>query len=68
MLSHHLTLRFNVLGFNELEFVVFLVFDESGNFVLYPTLLGVKVVNLVTNQLARVIGKVCVKALVSFEL
>ena len=34
------------------------VFDDSGNFVLYPTLLGVKVVNLVTNRVARIIGKV----------
>ncbi|KAK9828550.1 hypothetical protein WJX72_000712 [[Myrmecia] bisecta] len=34
------------------------VFDESGNFVLYPTLLGIKVVNLVTNRVARIIGKV----------
>lgn len=33
------------------------VWDESGNFVLYPTLLGVKVVNTVTNKVARVIGK-----------
>ncbi|WOO80878.1 Peptidyl-prolyl cis-trans isomerase cyp15 [Vanrija pseudolonga] len=33
------------------------VWDESGNFVLYPTLLGIKVVNTVTNQVARVIGK-----------
>ena len=34
------------------------VFDDSGNFVLYPTLLGIKVVNLVTNRLVRLIGKV----------
>jgi len=38
--------------------VVVAVFDESNNFVLYPTLLGVKVVNIVTNNLCRVIGKV----------
>ncbi len=37
-----------------------IVFDESGQFVLYPTLLGVKVVNMVTNKLVRVIGKVSV--------
>ena len=37
---------------------VIAVFDESNNFVLYPTLLGVKVVNIVTNNLVRVIGKV----------
>lgn len=35
-----------------------LTFDASGNFVLYPTLLGVKVVNLVTNRVVKVIGKV----------
>ena len=34
------------------------MFDESGQYVLYPTLLGVKVVNMVTNKLVRVIGKV----------
>lgn len=33
------------------------VWDESGNFILYPTLLGVKVVNTVTNKVSRVIGK-----------
>jgi len=30
---------------------------ESGHFILYPTLLGIKVVNLVTNKVARVIGR-----------
>eukprot|EP00793_Prasinoderma_coloniale_P006994 PRCOL_00001826-RA len=34
------------------------VFDESGNFLLYPTLLGIKVLNLVTNRLATVLGRV----------
>lgn len=34
------------------------IFDESGNFLLYPTLLGIKVVNLVTNRCSRIIGKV----------
>ncbi|GBG87427.1 hypothetical protein CBR_g45485 [Chara braunii] len=33
------------------------VFDESSNFILYPTLLGIKVVNLHTNRCVRVIGK-----------
>uniref|UniRef100_A0A1D1ZNV2 peptidylprolyl isomerase n=2 Tax=Auxenochlorella protothecoides TaxID=3075 RepID=A0A1D1ZNV2_AUXPR len=32
------------------------VFDESGNFLLVPSLLGVKVVNLATNACAGVIG------------
>lgn len=34
------------------------IFDESSNFLLYPTLLGIKVVNLHTNKVARIIGKV----------
>ena len=34
------------------------VFDQSGHFLLYSTLLGVKVVNLVTSRCARIIGKV----------
>jgi peptidylprolyl isomerase domain and WD repeat-containing protein 1 len=32
------------------------IFDESGNFILYPTLLGIKVVNLKSNKVERVIG------------
>ncbi|EGD80149.1 peptidyl-prolyl cis-trans isomerase [Salpingoeca rosetta] len=32
------------------------VFDETGNFLLYATLLGIKVVNIVTNKCVRVIG------------
>ncbi|GAA6034734.1 hypothetical protein JCM8097_001144 [Rhodosporidiobolus ruineniae] len=31
--------------------------DETGKFVLYPTLLGIKVVNTVTNKVARILGK-----------
>lgn len=34
------------------------IFDESGNFLLYPTILGIKVVNLVTNRVVKIIGKV----------
>ncbi|KAG2490973.1 hypothetical protein HYH03_010647 [Edaphochlamys debaryana] len=34
------------------------VFDQSGNFLLYGTLLGVKVVNLATNKVSRILGKV----------
>ncbi|KZT37832.1 hypothetical protein SISSUDRAFT_987108 [Sistotremastrum suecicum HHB10207 ss-3] len=33
------------------------VWDESGNFVIYPTLLGIKVVNTVTNRVSRLLGK-----------
>ncbi|GJP80886.1 hypothetical protein CLOP_g11085 [Closterium sp. NIES-67] len=34
------------------------VFDETGNFIIYPTLLGIKVVNLHENKVARILGKV----------
>ncbi|GAA5906039.1 WD40 repeat domain-containing peptidylprolyl isomerase [Sporobolomyces salmoneus] len=34
-----------------------IVWDEGGKFVIYPTLLGIKVVNTVTNKVARMIGK-----------
>ncbi|KAF8516841.1 hypothetical protein BU17DRAFT_50542 [Hysterangium stoloniferum] len=33
------------------------VWDESGNFILYPTLLGIKVVNTLTNRVTRLLGK-----------
>eukprot|EP00053_Salpingoeca_punica_P011903 m.106158 g.106158 ORF g.106158 m.106158 type:complete len:628 (+) comp15809_c0_seq2:41-1924(+) len=33
------------------------VFDESSNFILYPTLIGIKVVNIKTNRCVRIIGK-----------
>ncbi|KII90601.1 hypothetical protein PLICRDRAFT_52327 [Plicaturopsis crispa FD-325 SS-3] len=33
------------------------VWDESGAFVLYPTLLGIKVVNTYTNRVVRLLGK-----------
>ncbi|KAK9734540.1 hypothetical protein RND81_04G146600 [Saponaria officinalis] len=34
------------------------VFDESSNFLIYSTLLGIKVVNLHTNKVSRILGKV----------
>lgn len=34
------------------------VFDESSNFIIYATLLGIKVVNLHTNKVSRILGKV----------
>lgn len=34
-----------------------ILFDESGNFLLFPTLLGVKMINLYTNRLTKIIGK-----------
>ena len=33
------------------------VFDESGNFLMVPTMIGIKVIKLITNRLARLIGK-----------
>mmetsp|Transcript_28676 Transcript_28676/g.93683 ORF Transcript_28676/g.93683 Transcript_28676/m.93683 type:complete len:630 (-) Transcript_28676:62-1951(-) len=33
------------------------IFDQSGEFLLYPTHLGVKVVNLATGRLVRLLGK-----------
>ncbi|KAL0076192.1 peptidyl-prolyl cis-trans isomerase cyp15 [Phycomyces blakesleeanus] len=33
------------------------VFDESSNFIIYATLLGIKVVNISTNKVSRLIGK-----------
>lgn len=33
-----------------------MVFDESGNFLLYGSPLGIKVVNIVSNSLSRIIG------------
>ncbi|KAF1886125.1 hypothetical protein Lal_00045354 [Lupinus albus] len=34
------------------------VFDESSNFIIYATLLGIKIVNMHTNKVARILGKV----------
>ncbi|XP_019056376.1 PREDICTED: peptidyl-prolyl cis-trans isomerase CYP71 isoform X2 [Tarenaya hassleriana] len=34
------------------------VFDESSNFLIYATLIGIKVINLHTNTVARILGKV----------
>lgn len=34
-----------------------LVYDESGNFLLYPTMVGIKVVNIKTNRCVRLIGE-----------
>jgi peptidylprolyl isomerase domain and WD repeat-containing protein 1 len=33
------------------------VFDESSNFVMYPTMVGIKCVNILTNVVSRIIGK-----------
>ncbi|KAL9413353.1 hypothetical protein AB3S75_041931 [Citrus x aurantiifolia] len=34
------------------------IFDESSNFLIYATLLGIKIVNLHTNKVSRILGKV----------
>ncbi|CAI9269069.1 unnamed protein product [Lactuca saligna] len=34
------------------------LFDESSNFIIYPTLLGIKIVNLQANKVSRILGKV----------
>ena len=34
------------------------VFDETGHFLLYSSLLGIKVVNVETNRVVRVLGKI----------
>ncbi|KAJ7600641.1 hypothetical protein C8J56DRAFT_1010469 [Mycena floridula] len=33
------------------------IWDESGAFIIYPSLLGIKVVNIVTNRVVRLLGK-----------
>ncbi|CAN0460958.1 unnamed protein product, partial [Hapterophycus canaliculatus] len=33
------------------------IYDESGHFLIYCTMLGIKVVNLVTNKVSRVLGR-----------
>lgn len=34
-----------------------IIFDESGYIILYPTILGVKMVNLYTNRCIKILGK-----------
>ena len=34
-----------------------ILFDESGYFIIYSTMLGIKVVNLYTNRCVRTMGK-----------
>lgn len=33
------------------------IFDESGNFIIYATLIGIKIVNVVTNRMVRLLGR-----------
>ncbi|KAI8607924.1 hypothetical protein BC830DRAFT_1157432 [Chytriomyces sp. MP71] len=33
------------------------VFDESGHFIIYASVLGIKIVNIETNRVARLVGK-----------
>lgn len=34
-----------------------LCFDESGHYLFYPTMLGIKVINTFSNVLVKIIGK-----------
>ncbi|XP_015916004.1 peptidylprolyl isomerase domain and WD repeat-containing protein 1 [Parasteatoda tepidariorum] len=34
-----------------------ILYDESGHFILYPTMIGIKVINIETNRCVRLIGK-----------
>lgn len=34
-----------------------IVFDYSGHFVIYPTMIGIKLVNIETNRCVKMIGK-----------
>lgn len=34
-----------------------IIFDDSGHFIMYATLLGVKLINLFSNKCVRIIGK-----------
>lgn len=34
-----------------------IAFDYSGNFIMYPTMLGIKMVNIETNKCVKIIGK-----------
>lgn len=34
------------------------IFDNSGNFIILPTLLGIKIINLVTNKTVKLLGRV----------
>ncbi len=43
--------RLGAIKFNNL------VYDESGNFLIYSSLLGIKFVNLTTQKVSRLIGQ-----------
>lgn len=34
-----------------------IIFDYSGHFVVYPTMIGIKMVNVETNRCVKIIGK-----------
>jgi len=34
------------------------IFDDSGNHIIFPTMLGVKIINIKTNQMVHMLGKV----------
>lgn len=33
------------------------IFDASGHFVIYPTILGIKIVNLINDKVVKILGK-----------
>jgi peptidylprolyl isomerase domain and WD repeat-containing protein 1 len=33
------------------------VFDQSSNFLIYTSMLGIKIINLVTNKMVKLLGK-----------
>jgi len=41
----------------EVSYTANLCFDESGHYLFYPTMLGVKIVNIFSNTLVKIIGK-----------
>lgn len=43
---------------NDPEATMSMCFDASGHFLFYPTLIGIKVLNLTTNRVVRLMGKV----------
>ncbi|SJK86618.1 peptidylprolyl isomerase domain and WD repeat-containing protein 1 [Babesia microti strain RI] len=34
-----------------------ILFDESSSFLIFPSIIGIKIINIHTNQLARIVGK-----------
>lgn len=41
----------------EISHTANLCFDESGHYLFYPTMLGIKIINTFSNTLVKIIGK-----------